>query len=145
MTYQDGMHPMFSQKTVFDVPSPVFANVGEEPVFNREIWYNNDANDALVFGYQERYSAFKQDWSICTASMRSNAGSTSLDTWHVAQKWASRPALNDQFIVEPYVNVDRVIAVPAGYADQWQWDSAFDAKVARCLPVYGIPGLAGRY
>lgn len=145
MSYMQGARPEFFWRTVYDVPNPVFANVGDEPVYNREIYFNNDGNDGLVFGYQERYSAMKQDWSICTGYMRSNTTPNSLDTWHVAQNYSSLPALNSTFIQEPYTNVDRVVAVPSALANQWSFDCAFDATVARCLPAYGIPGVPGYF
>lgn len=143
LNYQRGVPRQFKRRTVFDVANPAFAHVGEQPVFNYEIWYDGESSGSPygIFGYQERFAEYRQSYSILTGNMRSQAAA-SYDVWHVAQEFGTLPTLGDTFIRET-PDVDRVIATP--FTDQWILDSVFDVKVARCLPVYAVPGLAGRF
>ena len=45
---------MFSRRTRYDFYWPDFANIGEQPVLDKEIYCDGSANDLLTFGYQER-------------------------------------------------------------------------------------------
>lgn len=142
MSYQYGAERVWFRSTLYDVADPAFANLGEQAVLQREIWYDGTAGDSTVFGYQERYAEYKQSYNMITGNMRSQSPD-SFDLWHVAQEYGVAPVLNSTFIVEPDANVDRVIAVPD--VDQWLVDAYFKCIVARCLPVFGVPGLAGRF
>lgn len=141
LNYQAGIPRQFKRRTVFDVANPAFANIGEQPVYNYEIWYRGEASDNPygIFGYQERFADYKQSYSMLTGNMRSEAAS-SYDVWHVAQEFGALPTLGPTFIVED-PDVDRVVATP--FTDQWILDSLFKVTVARCLPVWGFPGLGG--
>lgn len=143
LNYQWGCPRQFKRRTLFDVANPAFANVGEQPLFNYEIWYRGEGTDnpTGVFGYQERFAEYKQSYSMLTGNMRSEAAA-SYDVWHVAQDFSALPTLGDTFIKEVPA-VDRVVATP--FTDQWILDSVIDVNVARCLPLYGVPGLGGRF
>lgn len=139
LNYQSGCPRQFKRRTVWDVANPAFAMIGEEPVYNYELWYKGDGTDnpSGIFGYQERFASYKQSYSMLTGNMRS-ASATSYDVWHVAQEFTAQPTLGDTFIRENPA-VDRVVAVP--FTDQWIVDSVINVRAARCLPVYGVPGL----
>ena len=53
-TYQQGLDRMFSRKDRFDYYWPVFANIGEQAVLNKEIYLTGTSTDDEVFGYQEK-------------------------------------------------------------------------------------------
>lgn len=143
LNYQAGIPRQFKRRTLFDVANPAFANIGEQAVYNYEIWYQGESTDNPngVFGYQERFAEYKQSYSMLTGNMRSQAAA-SYDVWHVAQEFGALPTLGDTFIRENPA-VDRVIAAP--FTDQWIVDSHFEVRAARCLPLFGVPGLAGRF
>jgi len=57
--YQDGLHRMFSKfDSVNDFAWPSFANLGEQEVFDLEV-YIGSASATSVFGYQSRYAEYK--------------------------------------------------------------------------------------
>lgn len=144
LNYQRGVPRQFKRRTLFDVANPAFAHIGEESVFNYEVWYDGEAGGGTpygTFGFQERFASYKQSYSILSGNMRSQAAA-SYDVWHVAQEFGSPQVLGDTFIRENPA-VDRVVATP--FTDQWILDSLIDCKVARCLPLYGVPGLGGRF
>ena len=99
LTYQQGLQRMFSRSTKYDFYWPGLANLGEQSVLNKEIYCKNDANDNLVFGYQERWAEYRYFPSKITGKMRSNASGT-LDAWHLSQNFGALPTLGDTFIKE---------------------------------------------
>lgn len=144
LTYQQGLDRMFSRRTRYDTYFPSLCMIGEQSILNQEIYCNMDANDALVFGYQERYAEYRYKPSKITGLFRSNvsAGSTSIDLWHLAQNFTALPTLGDTFIKET-PPVSRVVAVTT--EPQFLFDSYFDLTCARPMPVYGVPGLIDHF
>ncbi|AXH75476.1 MAG: major capsid protein [Microviridae sp.] len=141
LNYQQGLNRMFSRSTRFDFYWPALSHLGEQSVLNKEIYLKGDANDPLVFGYQERYAEYRYKPSVITGQMRSN-DATPLDTWHLAQNFSSLPALNNAFIVEN-PPISRVIAVPS--EPHLLLDCYFKLKCARPMPVYSVPGLIDHF
>ncbi len=141
LSYQQGLNRMFSRQTRWDFYWPALSHIGEQAVLNKEIYAKNDANDALTFGYQERYAEYRYKPSMITGQFRSNYAST-LDKWHLAQNFTSLPVLNSTFIQEN-PPIDRVVAVPA-YPDIL-FDSYFSLKCARPMPMYSVPGLIDHF
>ncbi|WNK13735.1 MAG: major capsid protein [Microvirus sp.] len=142
LTYQQGLEKFWKRSTRYDFYTPIFANLGEQAVYNREIYCKGDsvADDALVFGYQERAAEYRYSPSMITSLFRSTAAST-IDGWHLAQKFTSLPTLNSTFIQDT-PPVSRIVAVGASAnGQQFIFDSFFRNKMARAMPMYGIPGL----
>ena len=144
LTYQQGMRKMWSRSTRYDFYFPVFANLGEQAVLNKEIFLDGSANDSLVFGYQERWAEYRYLPSMITSLFRSTASGT-IDSWHLAQKFVGLPTLNTTFIQDT-PPVSRVVAVgAAANGQQFIFDSFFDIKTARCMPLYSVPGLVDHF
>jgi hypothetical protein len=141
VTYQDGLDRMFSRSTRFDYYWPALAQIGEQAVLNKELFSDNSANDALVFGYQERYSEYRFKQSRVVGRFRSNAAAP-LDTWHLSQHFTVLPLLNAAFIVEQ-PPISRVVAVPS--EPRVLLDVYFNLRCARPMPVYGVPLQLGRF
>ncbi|UDN67538.1 major capsid protein [robinz microvirus RP_40] len=141
LNYQQGLNRMFSRSTRFDYYWPAFSHIGEQAVLNKEIYLKADANDPLVFGYQERGAEYRYKPSVITGQMRSN-DATPLDTWHLAQNFGALPVLNSAFIVEN-PPIARVIAVPS--EPHILLDCYFKLKCARPMPMYSVPGLIDHF
>ena len=130
---------MFSRSTRFDYFWPALANIGEQSILNSEIYAVGSGvagQDALVFGYQERFSEYRDKPSMITGQFRSNHA-TPLDTWHLAQDFSALPALNAAFIVDD-PPIDRVIAVPS--EPHIIFDAFLNLQCARPMPSHGVPG-----
>jgi hypothetical protein len=136
LTYQQGLQRMFSRETLYDFYWPSLSNIGEQAVLNKEIYADASANDELTFGFQERYAEYRYKSSSITGKFRSNATGT-LDYWHLSQDFDALPALGNTFISDT-PPVDRVIAVPS--EPQFIFDSLFNMKSTRPMPVRSIPG-----
>jgi len=141
LNYQQGLNRMFARSTRFDFYWPALSHLGEQTVLNSEIFMQDTAADDLVFGYQERFAEYRYKPSMITGEFRSNFAQ-SLDTWHLAQDFADLPVLNEEFIVED-PPVDRVIAVQD--EPHFLFDSYFQLRCARPMPLYGVPGLIDHF
>lgn len=140
-TYQQGLNRMFSRSTRWDFYWPALSHIGEQAVLTKEIYAQATSDDDTVFGYQERYAEYRYKPSLVTGLFRSNATGT-LDSWHLAQDFASPPVLGSTFISEnpPMERVKAVTSEP-----DFLFDSYFDLKCARPMPVYGVPGLVDHF
>lgn len=140
LTYQQGVHKDFMASTKYDIYWPSLANIGEEAVLQGEIFADGTANDAIVFGYNERYYSYRYKPSEIVGTFTSNpsAGVTSLEAYHLSQDFATAPTLGPTFIVEtpPMARIKAVTTEPDFLADIW-----IDLKCARPMPLYGVPGL----
>ena len=144
LTYQQGLHKMYSRSTRYDFYFPVFSHLGEQAIENREIYCDGTANDDGVFGYQERWAEYRYKPSQVTGYMRSTSAGT-LDAWHLAQNFGSLPTLNATFI-EDNPPVDRVVAVGSeANGKQFIFDAFFNVDMARPTPMYSVPGLVDRF
>lgn len=139
-TYQQGLQRFWSRKDRFDFYWPVLANIGEQPVLNKEIYLQGSSTDDEVFGYQEAWADYRYKPSIVTGEMRSSYA-TSLDSWHLADDYNSQPYLSDSWIREDPANVDRVLAVSSAVSNQFFGDFYFKLTCVRPMPLYSIPGL----
>lgn len=139
-TYQQGLQRFWSRKDRFDYYWPVLANIGEQPILNKELYIQGTAADNEVFGYQEAWADYRYKPSIVTGEMRSSYG-TSLDSWHLADDYTSLPLLSASWINEDKSNVDRVLAVQSTVSNQLFGDFYFQNKTTRAMPMYSIPGL----
>lgn len=139
-TYQQGLDRMWSRKTRFDYYFPVFANIGEQPVLNKEIFAQGNATDDEVFGYQEAWADYRYRPSRVTGQMRSQYDQ-SLDVWHLADDYNSLPRLSSSWIQEDYHTVDRVLAVSSELANQLFADVYIKLNCVRPMPVFSVPGL----
>lgn len=141
LTYQQGLDRKFSRSTKYDYYWPGLANLGEQAVLNREIYAQGTASDTQVFGYQERWAEYRHFPSKITGKFRSTFAQP-LDAWHLSQKFTALPTLNSTFI-EDNPPISRVIAVPS--QPQIIFDSFFELKCARPMPVFSVPGLIDHF
>ena len=144
LTYQQGLHKMWSRSTRYDFYFPAFAMLGEQSILNKEIYVTGDTTDSSVFGYQERWAEYRYNPSRISSLFRSTAAGT-IDGWHLAEKFTSVPTLSSSFIVSN-PPVSRVVAVgAAANGQQFIFDSFFDVKKARPMPMYSVPGLIDHF
>ena len=141
LNYQQGLNRMWSRSTRWDFYWPALSHIGEQAVLNKEIYADGTAADDEVFGYQERHAEYRYKPSLITGQFRSQFAE-SLDTWHLAQDFETRPTLNGQFI-EENPPIDRIIAVPS--EPHLILDSYFSLTCARPMPMYSVPGMIDHF
>lgn len=140
-TYQQGLERFWSRKDRFDFYWPIFANIGEQPVYNKEIYLSGDESiDNAVFGYNEAYADYRYKPSRTSGEMRSTAP-TPLDSWHLGDEYAELPKLSADWIKEDASQLDRCLAVSSKVSNQIFGDFYIKNKTTRPMPMYSIPGL----
>ena len=91
-TNYQGLHKMWSRRSRTDHYFPALANIGEQPVLNKELYIDHSSRDG-TFGYLPIFTEYKVGQSRVCGEMRS-----SLAYWHLARDFDSEPNLNAAFI-----------------------------------------------
>lgn len=146
-TYQQGIEKFWHRTERFDYYDPSFARIGEQPVYESEIFNSTTPNNVVdlkktIFGYQEAFADLRFRPNRVTGDMRSDA-TNSLDIWHFADDYASAPTLNSGFIHETPVYIDRTLTVPSTSQDQFIVDFYHKNIAYRCMPLYSVPSSLG--
>jgi len=146
-TYQDGIHKKFTRTDKFDFYWPEFANLGEQPILNKELWLSaDDTVHDETFAYQSIYSEYKYSNSSVHGDMRDN-----LNYWHMGRKFYGDAdySLNKEFIECDHTEVSRIFAVPTQQDPDKDYSNADhlwihvynEVKAFRPMPYYGTPTL----
>lgn len=139
-SYQQGLATKWTRGGRFTYYDPRLAALGEQPVYNREIYAQGTPEDGEIFGYQEAWADYRYKPSYVTGEMRSNY-KTSLDAWHYADDYDKLPRLSAEWIQEGTQNVDRTIAITSAKSHQFLCDFYFTEDWYREMPIYSIPGI----
>lgn len=133
--YYQGMRRHFGYTDKYDFFWSQFANLGEQEVYNSEIYadWDNYMKDSGEFGYQERYCQYKQIPDGIHGDFRDD-----LEFWHMGRKFASAPSLNTAFVQAS--TDDRI------FADQTDEDKLYvqvyhSIRARRRMPRYVTPSL----
>lgn len=145
LSYQQGLHKMWSRSTRYDFYWPALAGLGEQAILRKEIYAIGDPLfDDLVFGYQERWQEYRTRYSEVTAMFRSTAVGT-LDAWHLAQKFDPAPTLSQAFI-EDTPDMGRVLAADElAEGQEYLADLLIERTAVRPIPMFGTPVTLGRF
>lgn len=140
-TYQQGIEKMWSRKNRYDYYYPVFANIGEQPVYTKELYVGKDLTEEnTVFGYQEAWADYRYSQNRVTGAFRNNHPDT-LSPWHYADFYTSKPTLSNSWIQEDPALIERTLAYQANDDVQFLADFYFKSIWTRPMPIYSVPGL----
>lgn len=143
-TYSQGLSRMWTRKRRFDFYWPNFANLGEQPVYNGEVYAAaSKATREEVFGYQEAWSEYRQMQNT-VSGMLDPAYETS-SPWTYAERLSTTPTLSPAFIYQGREALDRTLAVSSSVEDQFIADFYFKITAVRPMPIYSIPGLEAHF
>ena len=94
-SYVQGLSRFWQKFDKFDHYFPQFANLGEQEVYNKEIFIDgNTDTDNTIFGYQQRYAEYKYAENRIAGDFRDT-----LAHWELSRRFAgSAPLLNQSFI-----------------------------------------------
>lgn len=144
LSYQQGLHRMWSRNTRYDFYWPSIAGLGESVIFRKEIYIKGDVTDDNVFGYQEAWHSYRTRYSEVTGLMKSG-GAITLDPWHLAQYFITAPLLNTAFLKDD-PPMERVLAAGAlAVNQQYLADIMIEREAVRPIPAYGTPVTLGRF
>lgn len=141
LTYFQGLDPMWSWDTLFDLPLPIFANLTDEALPKKTIVLTGTDIDDETFGYVERYAPYKYAKNTLSGLVRPNAPLT-IGQWSLAEQFDSVPENTADFI-QMNTPIDRISAVPYSGGDKnphsFIVNQKFTGNVVRALPAYSDP------
>lgn len=129
--YQNGYERMWLKKSPFEHFWPQFAHIGEQEVFNEEV-YIDTATPGGTFGYVPRYAEYKFANNRVAGDFR-----TSLNFWHAGRIFSSEPTLNNVFVESN--PTDRIFAVLGAGQDHLYCMILHKITVIRPMPKFGTP------
>lgn len=130
--YWQGVPRVFSRMQRDEYYWPEFALLGEEPVFDKELFVDGSTTEDGVFGYVPRYADYKSALPEVHGDFRS-----SLDFWTNPRKFANKPVLNEEFI---FGNPSKkMFAVQSDFTDSLLVTIRHGVKASRLMPFYGVP------
>ena len=130
--YWQGIPKVFSRMTRDEYYWPEFANLGEEPVYTKELYVDQNVAEDDVFGYVPRYSDYKSTVGEVHGDMR-----TSLSFWTQTREFANKPALSEEFLYgQPDLSP---FAVSSPFTDLLIVTINFNVSASRLMPFYGVP------
>lgn len=144
--YSQGMPRHALRRVREEFPSPSFAGLSEQEIFNAELFNQTIATDPTgtigrtPFGYTGRYNEMRYQPSIVSADMKQL-----FDYWHLAREFTSLPPLNSSFINMENDNVasgfKRIFAVQnvPGIIGTF----GIHANVTRAIPFMSVPASLG--
>jgi len=101
--------------------------IGQQEVWNGEVFSDGIADDHLTFGYQDRYADYKREPNRVSSEFK-----TTLDYWHLGRDFASLPTLNTSFI-----ECDPSLRIFNDQTSDTLWIAAQHSLVARRLVTAG--------
>lgn len=145
-SYFQGFERMWSRKDQLDFYWPSFANLGEQPILQKEIYADatlgsSQAPDA-VFGYQEAFAEYRFKPNGVAGLLRPTAKDY-IAGYTYARKLASNAAKPADIIAPHLADVAQTLAVPTG--PQFLVSTFTKGTWRRPMPVYSIPGLVDHH
>lgn len=144
LSYQQGLHKLWSRRTRQEFYFPSLAGLGEQAILRQEIYARGIVGeDTTVFGYQERWHEYRTHVSEVTGAFKSTTA-TPIDQWHLAQRFTAPPVLGTTFLQED-PPMSRVLATGASTNQQFLADILIRRSATRPIPAFGTPVLLGRF
>lgn len=133
--YSQGIPKHFLRDSKLDYAFPEFAQLGEQPIANEELFVNYlNTNPSAPFGYQSRYAEYKYGISTVHGNFRD-----SLEYWHMGRKFAALPTLAENFVMSDPTK--RIFAVEDPGVNSLYCNIYNNVSAIRPLPYFGTPTL----
>lgn len=137
--YMNGIDRSWTRTAKEDFYFPEFAQLGEQAVLNKELFYDyTEIKSGLAdetFGYQERYAEYKYKQSQVAGDFRD-----SLNHWHLGRSFPSQPVLNESFVMSNDIS-HRIFAVTDPDVHKLYTQIYNNVKAIRPMPKHAIPSL----
>lgn len=154
-SYSQGLERWWTRKKFLDFYNPMFANLGETPIYKAEIYAgpgdpaHYDSNSPInspdkTFGFQECWADYRYKPNRVSGEMRPGVHK-SLAYWHLGDYYDKEPTLSESWLFESKSNVDRCLAVTSAVADQFWADIYIRNRCTRAMPMYSVPGLEPKF
>ena len=137
-SYVQGLSRFWQKFDKFDHYFPQFANLGEQEVFDQELYIKGDkTSDGDIFGYQQRYAEYKYAFNRVAGDFRDN-----LAHWELSRRFTNHQALNQSFVECDPQETSRIFAITDDNEDKL-WISLYHKVDAlRPMPYHSNPSLS---
>ena len=134
--YQEGISRHMTKDDRFDFGLPAFANIGEQAVLNRELYFDpttSGDNPDDEFGYQMKYAEYRYNPSLVSGDFRDD-----LDYWTWSRIFSAEPSLNEDFIQCDFDDEDlaRIFSSEESATHKLWCQAYFNVRVKRALPYF---------
>ena len=143
-TYSQGIPRQYKRERYLDIYQPSLAHLGNQPIYNYEIYAQGNNTDNEVFGYKEAWQEYMYKPSRISGEMLPQYAQ-SLDEWHFGDDYDSLPVLSDEWIREPQKFIDRTLAVSSDVSHQFWCDIFVKQRVSAPIPLNRVPGLIDHF
>ncbi len=143
-TYQQGLPRQYTRTRRLDRYWPALAHIGNQPIYNYEIYAQGTDEDNEVFGYKEAWQEYLYEYNMISGELLSEAPQ-SLDVWHYGDDYSALPVLSDEWIREPREFIDRTLAVNSSKHHQFIADIVVEQTVAAPIPLNRVPGMIDHF
>lgn len=143
-TYQQGLPRQYTRTRRLDRYWPALAHIGNQPIYNYEIYAQGTNEDNEVFGYKEAWQEYLYEYNMISGELLSEAPQ-SLDVWHYGDDYSTLPVLSDEWIREPREFIDRTLAVNSSKHHQFIADIVVEQTVAAPIPLNRVPGMIDHF
>lgn len=144
VNYSQGLSRFWTRKERFDYYDPVFANIGEQPVFKREIFFSDTEKKKEIFGYNEAWADYRYEINRLSGYMSVNSSLTLASLYAYTEKYTIAPTLTAKWFVSSSEVIGSTLLLQADkheFIHQFLGDFYFNLKISRRMPVFSIPGL----
>lgn len=142
-SYSQGIPRFFLNRNKFDIYTPEFDNIGEQPVYKCEIFAtrknseNPEAQKADVFGFNQAWLQYRTLDNRITGLLNPVL-KNGLHAWTVGDVYETEPTLSASFIQEGNEELSRVLTLPDQDAYIIDFNISIDAD--RVMAPQSIPG-----
>lgn len=139
--YCQGLARQFQRHDRFDFAWPEFAHLGEQEVWQNELYNSGDTADEphTTFGYQSRYAEYKYIPGQVSGDFKKEDG---LAYWTLARRFTQAPTLSNKFLqVSPTEETNTDIFTIQDDSDYLYCQFYHKILAKRCLPKFGVPML----
>ena len=143
-TYAQGLPRQFTRERRLDHYFPSLAHIGNQPIYNYEIYFQGTSQDNEVFGYKEAWQEYLYKQNRVSGQFHPN-DPLSLDVWTYVDDYGSLPTLSPAWMEESIYNIDRTLAVQSSEAHQFIADFFFEEEISAPIPLHRTPGLIDHY
>ncbi len=143
-TFSQGLPKAYQRYKFFDYYLPQFAHIGEQPIYQSELYLGDSAVKesplAKVFGYQEYAAEYRMIENKVCGHLRPGED---MGYWTYGNNFDKAPTLVDFMDGRRFKNnVDQTLQVSSKTAGfQFMYDFSFDIQAIRPMPSNSIPGL----
>lgn len=137
--YASGSPRWLYKQSPLDFAMPRFNNLGEQAVFNGELYSDhllNSSNDMDEFGYQPQYDEYRSHPSRATGDFRESQ----FLAWHLDRKFTSVPPLDEDFIRISQTDTNRIFNDTDSDANHFRIHAFHKAMYVRPISKHPVPG-----